>query len=405
MRLDAGGSLPDAATNPPDGGITIDAGCNGSTSNVSLDCNADAGCSQIQVNNDPVDSTHSSFYGNFDPCLRRDPNGPNTLYLTYSFPSVVAGGTGTPVIEIHLASSSDGGKTWSYQGRIWPHATANDGNQTTYEVSALAADDVGGVTTWYAISHHYEVPPGGKLQGEPLFTDSSYFVLASSNQATMLGSAQADTAILNFGGTTLSPSPSSPNLTTIAGDSTCTIWHEPAIIIQGGVFYLAAQCGTAGGGYGYYAVFAAPISGSMSTWSWKYLGKLFGDADAAHLLPSAGKAIITELDLSKRADGAVVAIMTVMDASKGQKYGSRTADVATLGNYLSGSPPAMVRDCSGSMIVTGQFTASDLNVSPNQGPDASTYEAADTNVGVLIVRRYMKPNIHGFIFRTGMFPE
>jgi hypothetical protein len=145
----------------------------------------------------------------------------------------------------------------------------------------------------------------------------------------------------------------------------------------------------------------------MSTWTWKYLGKLFQPNDAAQLLPTARSALITELDLTQKPNGPIIAIMTVMDQgiNPQQKYGSRTADVATLGNYDTGSPPAMARDCTGHLMLTGQFTASDLNVPPNQGPGASCYEAADPSLGVLFTRRDMTPNVHGFIFRTGKFSD
>ncbi|HAM52550.1 MAG TPA: hypothetical protein DCP92_18315 [Nitrospiraceae bacterium] len=64
----------------------------------------------------------------------------------------------------------------------------------------------------------------------------------------------------------------------------------------------------------------------------------------------------------------------------------------------------MLRDGQGHLIITGQFTASDLNVPPNQGPDASAYEAMEPGMGVLIVRRNMLPNVHGFTFNTGQHP-
>ena len=59
----------------------------------------------------------------------------------------------------------------------------------------------------------------------------------------------------------------------------------------------------------------------------------------------------------------------------------------------------------GQLIPTGQFTASDLNTPPNQGPGASTYDAAGTPLGVLIVRRDVTPHVHGFTFNTGLQPQ
>jgi hypothetical protein len=375
---------------------------------IAFDCaQGAADCSQIMISGDPVDTTTpSSFYGNVDPSVRRDPNGSHRLYLTYSFPMVIAG-TSTPTVEIHVAESNDGGRTWSFVAKLWPWVKQPDGNYSSHEVSNLAAQDQSGVTTWYGVTRYYEVTPGGPLYGS-IFTPSAYFVLTSEKDPALLGSSPDDWTNLNFGGTTSAYSSTSyPNLTTIAGDPACTTWREPALMVQGDTLYLAAQCALAGGAFSYYGIFATPTAGRMSTWTWKYLGKLFQPNDAAQLLPTARSALITELDLTQKPNGPIIAIMTVMDQgiNPQQKYGSRTADVATLGNYDTGSPPAMARDCTGHLMLTGQFTASDLNVPPNQGPGASCYEAADPSLGVLFTRRDMTPNVHGFIFRTGKFSD
>lgn len=379
----------------------------GSASPITFDCTPATPCSQISIAGDPVDTTApSSFYGNLDPCVRRDPNGAHLLYLSYSYPTTVAG-TQTPTIETHLASSSDGGVTWSFVAKLWPWVHQPDGNNSSHEVSCIAAQSQGGVTTWYGTSHYYEVMPGGDLYG-PVFAPSSYYILTSAKNPALLGSAPDDSINLNGAATTSAYSPaSSPNLSAIAGDSACTVWREPALMVQGDTLYFVALCSGAGGAFSYYGVFAARTAGRMSTWRWKYLGKLFRPDDAAQFLPDGKRPIFSELDLTQKPNGRVIAIMTVWDqgVSGAPKFGSRTADVATLGDYDSGAPPAMVRDCSGKLIPTGQFTASDLSAPPNAGPGASCYEAAEPGLGVLIARRWMTPNVHGFTFRTGQSPN
>jgi hypothetical protein len=329
----------------------------------------------------------------------------------YSFPRVIPGAN-TPTIEIHLAASTDHGVTWTFLANVWPYVKQADGNYASHEVSNLAAQSVNGATTWYAISHYYEVPPGGSaanphnaLYVEPLFTQSTYYVLSKAAEPAQLASP-ADSQILICGGTTSAYAPlSNPNLTTISGDSSAVTWREPALFVQGDVLYLVAQAADANGTFGYIGVFAALTTGQMSAWNWKYLGKLFDPNDPAQALPAAKRPVFTEIDLTQQANGQIVAIMTAMDLSTGQKYGSRTADVATLGTYNPVSPPAMVRDANGHLIFTGQFTASDLNVPPNQGPGASTYEAMEPGLGLLIARRGMQPNVHGFTFNTGQHPR
>jgi hypothetical protein len=379
---------------------------------ITYDCTPATGCMQLNVLGDPVDTTTpSGFYGNVDPCLRRDPNGDHALYFLYSFPLVVPRAD-TPTVEIHLAKSADHGATWNFLTKVWPYAKQADGNYTSHEVSNLAAQNVNGATTWYAISHYYEVPPGGSaanpnsaLYVEPVFTQSAYFVLASASDPAQLA-APTDSTILISGGTTSAyASLSSPNLTTISGDPHAVTWREPALLVQGDVLYLAAQAANANGVFSYIGIFAARTTGKMSTWTWKYLGKLFAAQDPVQALPAAKNPIFTEIDLTQRPDDQIVAIMTAMDLANGQKYGSRTADVATLGTYEPVSAAAMVRDGQGRLILTGEFTASDLNVPPNQGPGASTYEAAEPDVGLLIARRGMQPNVHGFTFNTAQHPE
>ena len=390
---------------------SLDVGLNVIGQPLVYDCTPATGCQQLSVNGDPVNTNSSGgFYGNLDPCIRRDPNGNHELYFMYSFPMVVPGAS-TPTIEIHLASSTDHGATWNFLANVWPYVQQPDGNYSSHEVSNLAAQNVNGTTVWYGISHYYEVPPGGSsanpqhaLYVEPVFTGSTYYVLSKAIDPAHLGSPM-DSQVLICGGTTGDyASLSDPNLTSISGDSNAVTWREPALLVQGDVLYLVAQAANANGIFSYIGVFAARTSGPMSTWNWKYLGKLFNDSDPALVLPSAGHPIFTEIDLTQKPNGQIISIMTAMDLANSQKYGSRTAEVVTLGDYDTDAAPAMVRDSQGRLIITGQFTASDLNVPPNEGPGASTYEAMEPGLGVLIARRYMLPNVHGFTFNTGEHP-
>lgn len=378
---------------------------------IVYDCAPASGCAQLSVVGDPPDVNASGFYGNLDPVVRRDPNGNHTLWFMYSFPMVIRGAS-TPTIEIHLASSTDHGATWTYAADVWPYVKKANGNYSSHEVSSLAAQSLNGTTTWYAISHYYEVPTGGSaanpskaLYVEPVFTQSTYYVLAKAHDPAQLANPE-DSQILICGGTTNAyASLTNPNLTAISGDSNAVTWREPALFVQGNTLYLAIQAANDKGVFEYIGVFAAQTNSPMSSWTWRYLGKLFNDADPAQALPAAKQPIFTEIDLTQKANGQIVAIMTAMDESTQQKYGSRTADVATLGTYEPVSPPAMVRDGSGRLVFTGQFTANDLNVPPNEGPGASTYEAMEPALGVLIARRDIQPQVHGFTFNTGQHPE
>jgi hypothetical protein len=191
-------------------------------------------------------------------------------------------------------------------------------------------------------------------------------------------------------------------------------WREPALLVDGGTLYLAAQCGKANGAFAYIGVFAATIGmGNLSTWDWTYLGPLFKPSDPAQLLPNAGLPAFTEIDLTKKADGGLMAIFSLLDEAagtggNGQKYGSATVDVVSLGTVSPKTPPVIARDCSGKLMPTGRVMASDQDADGGAGPGASTYEAAQSSVGVLIARRAViaKSNaVNGFVFDTGLFPQ
>ncbi len=69
----------------------------------------------------------AAFRGFADPCVRRDPvNG--RLWLAYSWPHMeYLGGNGWNFavgVETHLASSTDGGKTWRRVQVLWPRTPA-----------------------------------------------------------------------------------------------------------------------------------------------------------------------------------------------------------------------------------------------------------------------------------------
>jgi hypothetical protein len=144
----------------------------------------------------------------------------------------------------------------------------------------------------------------------------------------------------------------------------------------------------------------------MANWNWTYLGQLFEDGDAQPFLPAAASPNLTEVDVTKKPDGGVMIIFSGTDESSGDQYGAATVDAVTLGSIAGPVGPALVRNPDGGLVLTSRVTASDLYSNGNSGPGASSYEAAQGHVGLLLVRRNTLNQgiVNGFSFDTGVFP-
>ena len=166
---------------------------------LALDCvGTSASCSAIAIQGDPVSTLPngqpSPFSGYADPSMRKDPLS-SRLWMSYSWPNVhvLVAGRKCPSVDIHLAYSDDQGKTWHYQGPLWPSFTDTDKGGigstgfTGNEVSNIYPVRNRSSVTWYGIHESYFVPDvGAYKQRSP-----SSFRLEITQAATPQGLSSA----------------------------------------------------------------------------------------------------------------------------------------------------------------------------------------------------------------------
>ena len=373
------------------------------------DCTASSSsCSPITIQGDPPDTLPngqlSPFRGYADPSLRKDPLS-KRLWMSYSWPHVeTLNGRAMGSVDIHLAYSDDGGKTWQYQGRLWPSFVATDKGgtgatgYTSNEVSNIYPALNGQTVTWYGIHESYFVPAGGYRQ-----RSATSFRLQISQAATPQGLATADTAILGSA-TTATGWGINTRLSTLSpAVQNCTIFTEPALYAQNGILYLMTHCLVpAGSGINSpvsnLVVFATQPTGDVRTWKWRYVGTLLKGSDVS-ALGIAGAQGFTQGDLAKSKAGNLVLIVTP-DASVSpptllNHFGCWVLQMNAI------DPPGMRRDASGKLTVLAKVTATDLGPT---GPGACTYDPASAT-GIIIVRRAISQgSTVAAIYRTGIAP-
>jgi hypothetical protein len=364
---------------------------------LSIDCTeGNPKCPPISLPPDnPGQKGVSNGYA--DPSMRRDPVT-NTLWMAYSYRDIfTASSATTHVVETHLASSVDDGTTWTYTTPLFTTSQVTTEAEglgpldlpyyTSHEVTNLYPIQTAGTgpVTWAIVYKYYTVVQGGgpfHLPDGGLdfrdFTASSMLVLAVGAPGASpetLGSAPS--VSLGAAGT---KNTVDINLSSLTGGggfdlTTCAQFDEPALMMMPGDhhLYLAAFCLplSAGGNVNYaggsYVVFSTlPSSAAPNTWSWTFEGVLAGPSDAPLL--GSGSQYWWELDLAKKSDGTLLALVSPGKAS-GDVGGCEVLEIASL------SPPAI-----GIHTELASITTSDSK----QG-DACTYEPT-SNTGVVIFR-------------------
>jgi hypothetical protein len=374
---------------------------------LSVDCVPGAiGCAPLAIQGDGPfllpNGQPAPFSGFADPCLRRDPQS-GTLWLTYSWPNSKTSGTySVPCVDTHLASSTDGGSTFTFQGPLWPATPISNPSSPgqagfqDHEVSNLVPVAENGATTWYAVRMDYFVPAAAGYAGRPgdsfllkVFKASSPAALATAPFGT-LGCAYTNPAWAV-----------DQNLAALSPDlQDVSFWTEPALYSANGTLYLVLQGLVYSGGQPVASrcrvhVFATQPSGLPSSLRWTYKGLLSG-ADEATVL---GGQILSQVEVARGADGKLLMIATPTDwSSSAQDYVHKGCAVVELSSI---DPPVLARDTSGQLIRRVALTASDL---PPLGGAASCYDPA-SDTGLLYTRRFLtSAEFKVEIWKTGLRP-
>jgi len=325
----------------------------------------------------------SPFRGFADPTIRRDPDT-GRLWIAYSWPGLrPAGGSRfTPFVETHLAYSDDGGQRWRYHGVLWaPTPTRSPVGQaghTSHEVPTFLPVATPSGTVWYGGSLDYFIPDGGGFRERPAHSFRAYLRRAGSvpglktAPGVTLGSAATEDA---WGVDT--------NLAALAPElRRCAIWQEQALHYEAGELYLAMVCMAFAGRVpdverNAIVVFATRPEGAPREWKWRYAGELAGAQEAREL----GAKRLTQIDLARAQDGALLALMTPDDWS--QALGDFVHKGCVAVEVDSLSPARLARDAAGRLKVRAAVTVSDAGPA---GSAACAYDPASAT-GIVIGKR------------------
>lgn len=361
-----------------------------------------AGCPSVVVPGDPYQQ-NPDFFGYADPSVRKDPTS-DAIWLSYSFPHYASvGGVPVPSVSIHLARSTDGGRSWSFVKQLFdpvPMANpANPGQQglLDHETINLAPVVRGGVRTWAAARLNYFIPGSGGFGGRPSSSFHISVVTAATPEALTDGPVARIGATLTDAAWNVDASLVPPEL-----QNASFFWNEPALHYDAGRdrLYLVMVAFVYEGARPVMErnevyVYATTPAGDPRSWSWTYKGKLVSDAVAGEL----GGERVTQTDLAVGQDGRLLLVLTPDDwnAARGDfnHKGGKVVEIASL------ETPALARDGNGNLRVLAVITASDAN---DLGSGASAYERA-AETGLLFTKRVKTTSsLTASIHATGLRP-
>jgi len=357
------------------------------------------GCTEITVTGDPY-STVGGFSGYADPTIRQDPQT-GTLWMAYSWLHVIPGttaGDNTNGIDTHVASSTDGGKTWIYQGAIYTSQQVTNpiSGQTDYthhEVMNLLPQVVNGVTYWYGIHSYYYVPAGANGGGSTTESYTKRWEIAMAPGTATTGPMGLATATPQYLGQPINLDPQAfpvaVDLSNLNSElSPCNEYYEPSLILSDNNLYLFVSCTTASDSQGslFYAVFKTPDpQDHAGNWSWTYVPQgptqfaNHSDAMSVGSYVGSGATYITQMDLApSNKPGVLLAIMTAAFNSGGKNsLGCVAAELAGI------DPPAFVYNAQGQVQVDAAITSPDSTPS---GPGSCTYSPYSAT-GIIMAHR------------------
>jgi hypothetical protein len=349
----------------------------------------------------PQSPAAGGFSGFADPTIRKDLSA-GTVWLGYSWPHAWnPGANSTDAVDLYLTSSSDNGVTWGTSTALWTSSLTTDpsnGNAayTSNEILNILPGQLTGQSgeTWFSIHLTYYVDVHTSIVDALVRT--SAMVLTWATTPTGLATAPASQTFSFTANGAASQIPTNMNLTTLDPSlANCQQWAEPALLMKNGNLYMAVMCK-----YGistasmqpaknFYGVFETTpnLTEPPANWNWQYNGVLAGPAQAALL---EGHQFLYELDLTTRADGAIVATVSPADdinngngTATQYVYGCREL----LAQGLDKGNIGLVTDSNGQLEVLASITASDVSPANNDtAAGACTYDPQTSN-GVIFVRQ------------------
>ena len=383
-----------------------------------------------QLPSDPIAA--GGFHGYADPSIRKDPNS-SAIYLAYSWAKSLT--DGTHVVDLHLASSANGGSTWSEVGTLYQSVQTTQTSSTAYSSTDDSSTETvdllpipltgasAGQTLWVQAHQSYLVAPKGgiydQLNATNLISVTAVQLTSpalSGVGAALLALSSAPEGRLGAAGTDASRNVTQTLTTLSASTLKCANWGQPALWYQTGTLYLALECteftgnGQVDGNELAHFVHATTPSGTdASKWIWGYVGEFTTAAQAAKLGTAEGASysFFTEPEFVATKNGlAILATPGAFAPQTSQQpviqYGCRVIPVAL-------TPTSVTLDTdatTGGPVVTATITEKDLYTGVNEGPAACTYDS-DSSSGVIMGRKYENDPTYGFYIyplATGINP-
>ena len=422
-------TLTGTATSTAAGGSTADCATTTGTGATSTG----GPCTALTLQGDAVSA--GGFHGYADPSMRKDPNS-TTIYLGYSWPHTMA--DGTHAVDLHLASSTNGGTSYTYVGPLFQTQTVTQTTSTAYAQTNYSSNETldlipipltgasAGQTLWVQAHQSYLVKPTAGIYTQ---LDVTGYVSVSAVQlatpagagagTALLGLATAPEARLGANDTDATRLVTQNIATQNTAMSKCGNFGQAALWYQAPTLYLSVECTeVAGSGVdanelAHFLFQTTPAGSDATKWTWTYVAEFATLAQAAKLGTTAAEnttyQFFTEPEFALSKSGQLVLIMSpsVFAPAGAQQpviqYGCRAIPVTS----LSTSGITLATDAvSGAYAVTAKAVESDLYGGTNQGPGACTYEPASPS-GIVLERKYENDPVYGFyIFpvATGVNP-
>lgn len=400
---------------------------------ASVTCLGDAACPEIAVSGDPYAAVAGNTLRGFaDASVRRSLDGA-TLYMAYSWPTLVTAVTpATREIETHLARSTDDGTTWTSLGPIFRAGasetipgTTQQGVRSSEEISMVAAaldPTKPALPYWIWVRERYYRPLGLDLQY------TTYHLRIGAVQAASpaaLAGTDADEQVLldkNDGAWFRAAMPADALLLTDilagTGQEDCDYPVSPALAYDAASahLYLVLQCFVAGTSPADDAARSrlivlrtTPYQGGVvlpaRSWAWEYRGS-FGGQDTAALMQKDGipgflPDMVLQPDLAWSGSTLLlVATPTIHDASGDGRTGCQVLE-------LQGIDPPAVKMQNGQLVRRAVVDAPDLDATRysfgRQGGSCG-YEPGATGVGLVFARKRVNTSgvVTTALFATGV---
>ncbi len=402
----------------------------GSTGLITLDCTANLpSCAEIAIRGDAPD--RSMFHGFADPSIRRDPNS-GDLFMSYSYPRHLRD-TGVNIVDIHLARSADGGKTWDYVGPLFRSRPVSNSQSQGYAADNMSSNEVldilpvkqQGATAWYTARLVYLVGRGQSFPYTQLMSTSYIAVSLAPTTGNLRNLEQMKEARLGHAGTdsTMKPTLNLADLNPAL--ASCRFFNEPSMVYQDETLFLAVSCG-----YGAQSLFGVnkprldptkdffamlstkPAGTDPAAWHWKYVGAFALPEEARAVSKQEGRTYdsFTQLEFFRKPDGTVFALLNPQGRS-GIASGFRPNPESHFGcRVFQMSPdlnsPSLVKSASGVPLVLARIDGSDLYRGGNAGTGSCSYDPASAT-GIVMARKLVRDPQQGFIsslHSTGLHP-